>query len=344
MTNANRLDLNLLLVFEAVLRSKSVTIAGAQLGLTQSAVSNALNRLRSTLGDQLFVRTTEGMMPTPRAEEIAGPFRESIERIRQAMGQYPEFDPATSDRRFRIFMADSGQMTLMPKVLQSISVDAPNVVIETVSATNFRNREEAMSSGDVSLAVGYFKDFQGSFHCQSLFREDYVCMVGASNALLTGEMLTFDQFAALPHMVYMPSGGGHMQQEQAIERAFAARGLKRKVTFRAAHFLGVTRILASTSMLITLPYRLAQACATLTPVRMFEPPLEIPGFEVAQFWHSRFHHDPGNRWLRRLFARHHASMAMFENTAIDRAHAASGSPLSFPEETSTVLAPELMAM
>jgi DNA-binding transcriptional LysR family regulator len=327
-----------------VLQTRSVTVAGAQLGLTQSAVSNALNRLRSTLGDQLFVRTSEGMMPTPRAEEIAGPFRESIDRIRQAMGQHPEFDPATSDRRFRIFMADSGQMTLMPKVLESIAVEAPNVIIETVSATNFRNREEAMSNGDVSLAVGYFKDFQGSFHCQSLFKEDYVCMVGAANTMVTDEVLSFEQFAALPHMVYMPSGGGHMQQEQAIERAFAAHGLKRKVTFRAAHFLGVTRIIASTNLLITLPYRLAQACATLTPVRMFEPPLEIPGFEVAQFWHSRFHHDPGNRWLRRLFAHHHAAMALFDNASLDREHAASGSRLSFPEETATTIAPELMAM
>lgn len=344
MAQTNRLDLNLLLVFEAVLQTKSVTAAGAQLGLTQSAASNALNRLRSTLGDPLFVRTSEGMVPTPRAQEIAGPLRESIERIRQAMGQHPAFDPATSDRLFRVFMADSGQMTLMPKVLESVALEAPNVVIETVSATNVRNREEAMSNGDVSLAVGYFKDFQGSFHCRSLFRESYVCMVGAANTLLTGDVLSFEQFAALPHMVYMPSGGGHMQQEQAIERAFASHGLKRKVTFRAAHFLGVTRIIASTNMLITLPYRLAQACASLTPVRMFEPPLEIPGFEVAQFWHSRFHHDPGNRWLRRLFAHHHASMAMFGDAPIDRAHAASGTRLSFPEETSMVISSELMAM
>jgi DNA-binding transcriptional LysR family regulator len=296
------------------------------------------------LGDQLFVRTSEGMMPTPRAEEIAGPFRESIDRIRQAMGQHPEFDAATSDRRFRIFMADSGQMTLMPKVLESISVEAPNVIIETVSTTNFRNREESMSNGDVNLAVGYFKDFQGPFHCQSLFRESYVCMVGAANAKLSGDKLTFEQFAELPHMVYMPSGGGHLQQEQAIERAFMAHDMKRKVMFRAAHFLGVTRIIGSTNMLITLPYRLAQACASLTPVRMFEPPLDNPGFEVAQFWHSRFHHDPGNQWLRRLFARHHASMAMFEASSVERAPAQSGSLLAFPDESQRAYAPELLAM
>jgi DNA-binding transcriptional LysR family regulator len=301
-----RIDLNLLLVFESVLETKSTTLAAAHLGLTQSAVSNALNRLRSALGDPLFVRTSEGMLPTPRAAEISLPVKDSIERIRAALGHATEFDASRSDRTFRIFMTDVGQMVLLPPVLAQVMEEAPHVTIETVQATTLRLREAAMSSGEVDLAVGYFEDFEGPFHCQSLFREHYVCVVRADHPLI-GEQLTLQQFATLRHAVYRPSGGGHAQQEHAIDAAIAAQGIRRHVALRATHFLGFTRMLRSTDIITTLPNRLAAACAAMTPVRIFTPPLEIPTFEVGQYWHKRFHQDPGNRWLRRLFARYHAA-------------------------------------
>jgi len=300
-----RIDLNLLLVFEAVLETKSTTLAAAHLGLTQSAVSNALNRLRSALGDPLFVRTSEGMLPTPRATEISLPVKDSIERIRTALGHATEFDAQRSDRTFRIYMTDVGQMVLLPQVLAHVMVEAPQVKIETVQPTTLRQREAAMSSGEVDLAVGYFEDFEGPFHGQSLFREHYVCVVRADHPLV-GDELTLQQFATLRHAVYHPSGGGHAHQEQAIDAAITAQGVRRHVTLRAMHFLGFTRMLRSTDIITTLPSRLAAACASMTPVRIFKPPLEIPTFEVGQFWHKRFHQDPGNRWLRRLFARYHA--------------------------------------
>jgi DNA-binding transcriptional LysR family regulator len=300
-----RVDLNLLLVFEAVLETKSTTLAGAHLGLTQSAVSNALNRLRSALGDPLFVRTSEGMMPTPRAAELSLPVKDSIERIRAALGYAAEFDAPRSDRTFRIYMTDVGQMVLLAPVLAHIMVEAPQVKIETIQPTTLRQREADMSSGEVDLAVGYFEDFEGPFHGQSLFREHYVCVVRADHPLV-GDELTLQQFATLRHAVYHPSGGGHAHQEQVIDAAIKAQGVRRHVTLRATHFLGFTRMLRSTDIITTLPSRLAAACAAMTPMRIFTPPLEIPTFEIAQFWHKRFHQDPGNRWLRRLFASHHA--------------------------------------
>jgi DNA-binding transcriptional LysR family regulator len=302
-----RIDLNLLLVFEAVLETKSTTLAAAHLGLTQSAVSNALNRLRSALGDPLFVRTSEGMLPTPRATEISLPVKDSIERIRTTLGHATEFEAACSDRTFRIYMTDVGQMVLLPPVLAEIMAEAPRVKIETVQATTLRQREVAMSSGEVDLAVGYFEDFEGPFHGQSLFREHYVCVVRADHPLV-GDELTLQQFVAMRHAVYHPSGGGHAQQEQAIDAAIMSHGVRRHVTLRATHFLGFARMLRSTDIITTLPNRLAAACAALTPLRILTPPVEIPTFEVGQYWHKRFHLDPGNRWLRRLFARHHAAL------------------------------------
>jgi len=305
--SALRFDLNLLLVFEAVLETRSTTRAAVHLGLTQSAVSNALNRLRGALGDPLFVKTAEGMMPTPRALEISSPLKDSIERIRSTLAQQPEFDAARSDRTFRLYMTDVGQMVLLPKVLETLQKEAPGVCIETVQLAAPREREAAMSSGEVDLAVGYFQDFSGPFHCQALFREEYVCMVRDGHPLL-GSSLTLDTFAAANHAVYYPSGGGHAQQEQAIDDALTRAGLERHIALRATHFLGFTRIIASTDLITTLPSRLAQAASPAVSVRTMPAPIPIPTFEVTQFWHKRFHLDPGNVWLRRLFTRTHAAL------------------------------------
>jgi DNA-binding transcriptional LysR family regulator len=300
-----RFDLNLLLVFEAVLASRSTTRAGAHLGLTQSAVSNSLNRLRTALGDPLFVRTPEGMMPTPRALEISLPLKEAIERIRSTLAQQQEFDAACSDRTFRVYMSDVGQMVMLPKVVKSIQQLAPGVSIETVHLGSPREREACMSSGEVDLAVGYFQDFTGPFHCQALFSEEYVCMVRQGHPL-AGRTLTLREFAGMRHAIYHPCGGGHAIQEQAIAAAMASHGLPWRVALRATHFLGFTDMIAQTDMITTLPRMLALAGSRSVAVATMRPPVAIPSFEIAQFWHKRFHLDPGNRWLRGLFASHHA--------------------------------------
>lgn len=306
-----RFDLNLLLVFEAVLASKSTTRAAAHLGLTQSAVSNALNRLRTALGDPLFVRTPEGMMPTPRALEISLPLKDAIERIRSTLAQQQDFDAAHSDRSFRVYMSDVGQMVMLPKVIQSLQQLAPGVSIETVHIGSLREREACMSSGEVDLAVGYFQDFSGPFHCQALFREEYVCMVRAGHPL-AGRTPTLREFAGMRHAMYHPCGGGHAIQEQAIAAAMASHGLPWRVALRVTHFPGLTRMIAETDMITTLPRMLALAGAQSEDVEILRPPVAIPSFEIAQFWHKRFHLDPGNRWLRGLFARHHARLAAGE--------------------------------
>jgi DNA-binding transcriptional LysR family regulator len=305
--NTPRFDLNLLLVFEAVMASRSTTRAGAHLGLTQSAVSNALNRLRTALGDPLFVRTPEGMMPTPRALEISLPLKDAIERIRSTLAQQQDFDAACADRTFRICMSDVGQMVMLPQVVKAIQQLAPHVTIETVQVASPREREATMSSGEIDLAVGYFQDFSGPYHCQALFREEYVCMVRKGHPV-SGRTLTLREFSGMRHAMYHPSGGGHAIQEQAIAAAMASHGLPWRVALRASHFPGFTRMIAESDMITTLPRMLALAGARMEAVEIMPPPVSIPSFEIVQFWHKRFHLDPGNRWLRGLFATHHARL------------------------------------
>ncbi len=153
----NRLDLNLLHVFDAIFHTRSVTVAASNLHLTQPAVSKQLNRLRELLDDPLFVRTNEGMAPTPRAEALAGPIRKALSEVHHAIDRQLGFDPMTSDRTFRIFLSDLGQMVFLPKLLELIAREAPAVNIHTVQVPPSRMRGVALESGDVDLAVGYFE-------------------------------------------------------------------------------------------------------------------------------------------------------------------------------------------
>lgn len=299
--NPNRIDLNLLKVFDAILQTRSVTIAASNLGLTQSAVSNALNRLRDALGDPLFVRTSEGMMPTPRAEMIATPIREGFGMIRRSLEEHLGFDPRHADRTFKVFMTDVGQMMLLPRLLELLASEGPQIGIHTVQTPPFRLREAAMESGDVDLAVGYFQDFEGPFRCQSLFTEDFVCLVRADHPHIRGS-LTLEQFLATDQLVYLPSGGGHSYQELLVEKVFQERGLRRHVAVRASHFLGLWSVIAGSDLIVTMPRRVAKACAAMAALQILETPVPLPSFQVTQYWHERFHHDPANKWLRSRFA------------------------------------------
>jgi DNA-binding transcriptional LysR family regulator len=300
----NHLDLNLLRVFDAIFQTRSVTIAATNLHLTQPAVSKQLNRLRDVLGDPLFVRTNDGMAPTPRAEAIASPIREALRELRCVIDEHLGFDPATSDRTFRMFMSDVGQMALLPKLLELVSREAPAVDIHTVQVPSPRLRSVALESGDVDLAVGYFEEFESSMHCQLLFEEHYVGMVRANHPTIR-DTISFEQFLHTPQLVYHPAGGGHGSQESVVDKAFWAAGAERRVAVRVAHAMGVSSMVSSTNLLVVVPNRLALACLNLAEVTVLELPIEMPRFPIAQYWHERFHADPGNRWLRGAFARLH---------------------------------------
>lgn len=299
--NPNRLDLNLLRVFNAILETRSVTAAASSLGLTQSAVSNQLARLRDALDDPLFVRTTEGMVPTPRAAAIADPIRKSLLAIRTCVEEQLGFDPATSDRTFKIFMSDVGQMIFMPRLLERIASVAPRVNLHTVQVPPARLRDMALESGEVDLAAGYFENFEGAFRQQLLFEETFVGMVRKRHPTIR-DTLPLDTFLATPQLVYQPTGGGHGLQESAVHEAFAIADVPRRVAMRAAHSMGMTSIVSNTDLLVIVPSRLAAACREIAEVRILALPVDVPKFQIKQHWHERFHHDPGHRWLRGLVA------------------------------------------
>ena len=286
-------DLNLLLVFEAMFRHGSVTRAAAQIGLTQSAMSSALGRLRRQFGDPLFVNTRSGMLPTPRALELAPPLTEALAMVRGAMGGREAFDPRTSTRSLRIYMSDVGEMVLLPTLMRHLHGQAPAMQLETAQlpAAELAVRLE---TGDIDLAVGYLPQLPEKIRRARLFEEHYVCMTRPDHPIGRHAPLTLKEFLSARHVLIASMGSGH----QMLERTLAERGVHENVALRVPHFVVVPLIVAGTDLVVSLPSRVAGASARLAKVKVHPLPIPIPSFDVSLYWHERVENDAANQWLR----------------------------------------------
>jgi len=287
------LDLNLLLVFEAMLLHQNVTAAAAHNGLTQSAMSNALGRLRRYFDDPLFVNTRGGMLPTPRALELARPLRQALDLVRASTQKENGFEPRTSRRTFRFYMTDTGEMVFLPALVQRLDEMGATVRVETTQLSADEIAVQ-LESGELDFAAGYLANMPRSVATARLFREHYVCMMRRSHPLARDGHLSLKEFLAASHVFIESMGSGHKN----IERTLAAQGLKREVSLRVPHFVVVPMIVASTDRIVTAPSRVANAFSSLVKVRVCPVPVKFPTFDVSLFWHTRFDTDPGIRWMR----------------------------------------------
>src|SRR5690242_7841396 len=287
--NVRDVDLNLLRVFDAVLRDGGVTPAAATLRLTQPAVSNALSRLRKVFGDALFIRTPAGMEATPFARELAEPVRQALALLESALAHGPGFDPASAARAFRFYMSDVGQVEFLPPLVERVQREAPGVRLEAV-ALDVDDIGAALAAGGLDLAIGFLPGLGPPVRRRSLFRDPYVCLMRADHPIRS---LTRKRFLEASHAL-VTYRGGHRVIEEALERA----GLARKIALRVPHFTVVPMVLESTDLILTLPARVARVFERRGAFKSLPPPLAIPPAEVAVHWHERFEADPGNRWLR----------------------------------------------
>lgn len=299
--NLHKVDLNLLIVFDTVFRIRNITHAGDELHLTQSAVSNALKRLRAIVGDHLFLRSPRGMIPTQAAHNLADPVREILAQIQTALDKARPFDPSTSKQRFRVFLSDVAQLVFLPKLLASLAREAPTCTFETV-ATSPTEGCELMESGDIDLAIGHFEGFRGQIFQQHLFDEEYICVVRKNHPSI-GTRLTLKQFLNCRHLVYRPTAGSHAFFEDSVEQFFLNLGRSRQVAVRVSHGLGLGQIIRKTDLLASLPSRLASELARTENLRTMRLPIESSKFEICQYWHRRVQHDGANLWLRSLITR-----------------------------------------
>ena len=290
--NIRDLDLNLLLVFEAVAQTRSMTAAGRRLGQAQPTVSHALSRLRRLCGDPLFVRTRSGVEPTPYAQRLIGPVSHALDTVRLGFAREGPFNPATSERIFTVLLSDVGQAAFLPPLARQMAEDAPSagLVAAEIPRSSYR---EALESGRAELAIGGLGFLQTGFYRRRLFTDRYVCCVCAESRLAR-EGITLDDYVAGRHVGVISPG----LPDDGVDHALLSTGRGRRFAVKVPHFLVAPTLVPGTELIATVPSRALRGQAAAKGVTVLEPPLPTPPIEVALYWHERLHGDDGSRWLR----------------------------------------------
>lgn len=292
--NIADLDLNVLVVFDAMLQHQSVTRAGHALNLSQPAMSAALAKMRSQLGDPLFVRTGHGMRPTPRTLQLSEPVKKILEMVRLDVLQQPAFDPSTARRMFTVITPDIGETVFMPRILAHVQTHAPHIAVRSVAISS-EGAGEALELGLADLAIGYFPDLaKPGFYQQRLFKNTFVCMVRADHPRVRDELTTED-FLQESHALVRPAGRTHL-----FEQFLNSKNIKLDVRAELSHFASLLTIISSSDLIATVPRDIGHVFATLAKVRLLDPPLKPPSFHVMQHWHTVVHTDSANIWLRQM--------------------------------------------
>ncbi|MCZ2496982.1 LysR family transcriptional regulator [Xylophilus sp. Kf1] len=294
MVNFKNLDLNLLLTLDVLLREHHVTRAAERLNLSQPAVSVHLARLREVFGDPLLLPGPRGMRPTARADALREPLREALDTLRKAVAEPAAFDPAVATHTWRIAAFDYSEATVLLPALRGLRAAAPGCRLAVLHTTPGRIGRLA-ERGDVDLALHTHEGAPDGLHRRTLFTERYVLAARADHPRLRRKP-TLAQFCRLEFAVVSPDGGGFVGP---TDDALAALGTSRRVVVSVPHFLFIGAVLATTDLVAMLPERIALGQAGL---RLFDAPVEVPGFEMTMLWPDRLHRDPAHRWLRDAIA------------------------------------------
>jgi DNA-binding transcriptional LysR family regulator len=293
--NINTLDLNLLLVLDTLQRTRSVTLAGEQLFISQSGVSNALRRLRDAFGDELFVRTASGMMPTPLAESMAEPIHAALQQIRHAVENRGYFDAANSTRHFRLALSDVGQMSLVPHLLSYFDKHAPNISLETVPLSG--RIAAQMSGGEIDLAIGVARPLGPGF-CRRRFRTvRFVCAVSKNHPTIQGS-ISLEQFLQASFIEYEPTGGSYEHYREHARQLFDQRKIQ-KASVKMAYLSGIESVIANSERIAVVTDAMVASMGLEKVVQVLDLPFNIPTLDVTLQWHERISKDPAQTWLHK---------------------------------------------
>lgn len=297
-----------MVAFEALLEEKNVSRAAARIGLTQPAMSNALARLRELFGDPLFRRTSRGMRATPRALELAGPVHAGLSQLRRALADRPRFDPAASNRCFRIAMTDYAELRALAPLLRRISRVAPSIQIAALRVDRiFVAPESELREGVFDVAIGFYPDPKsldprtGSLN---LFSEQNVCIMRKGHPLLQNRF-SLREFADADHI-------GVFYQDQTvglIDNILAGFGLRRRLLATTPHFLTALHVVANSDLIATVPEGLAAHFRNNGGLEIRRSPLKLPMFHTRLLWSMNNSEDPALMWLRSEIAECFAQIA-----------------------------------
>ena len=298
MSNERNIDLDfkLLQTFQALYKTRRVSDAGEVLGVSQPTVSRSLARLRTHFTDPLFVRTQHGMEPTPYAAELLPAVDEMLNLYHSRLSQQQGFDPEMSKRTFSIAASEIGHLLLLPKLVNKLAKEAPNVHLKAIPL-GLHSLIEELETGVADIAFGAYPKLYAGIYERTLADEKYVCVVRADHPVI-GNKLTLQDYQQADHVVVSAQGMGHIHEQ--IERQLLDSCPAEKVRVVSHHFLTTLLLVEQTDLVVTLPSRAATTLGKLLDIKTFNPPMDIPRFDIKVYWHERFHRDAANQWLRNM--------------------------------------------
>jgi len=296
-TQLANIDLNLLVILDLLLKERNVTRAAARLGISQSAMSHALRRLRSMFEDQLLVSTPRGMVPTERALALVDLIEQTLANIESLLSSRSRFDPATARRKFTLIASDGLQFLMIPRLLSHLSQHAPGIDL------SFRTLKGNLPlplqlENEIDIAIAPCVSDLESGYRQDLFHEEFACILRKGHPHV-GQTLSLEEFTSLPHALIAPR---QINDSGLVDDVLSKLGRTRRIALSVPHFLVAPVAIVSSDLILTLSTRLAQAFAEIYPLRVLPAPIEIPGYTISQHWHERWHRDPAHIWLRSVLA------------------------------------------
>ncbi|WP_312932981.1 LysR family transcriptional regulator [Pseudomonas sp.] len=284
----SKVDLNLFIVFDAIYTEANLTRAGQIVGITQPAVSNALSRLRETFNDPLFVRTAQGMVPTPMAQNIIGPVRNALALLRVSVQESRLFNPLEASKTFRISMTDLIEAVILPPLFQRLRRLAPGVMIESFLSKR-RETTKELAAGRLDFAVDAPLNTDPQVRHVKLLQDRFVCALRQGHPL-ADTRLTLDSYLSMSHIHISSRRNGLGYVDLALGRL----GVQRKVVLRSQHYLMACQVLQQSDLVMTVPERFARR----HQLRHLPLPLEVTPLETHLYWHESTDQDPANRWMR----------------------------------------------
>lgn len=304
--NIRSVDLNLLVYLDVLLKERNVTRAAENLGISQPAMSNGLRRLRELFNDPLLVRTSDGMTPTERAEQLQPVVREVLAAVEKAVEPRREFNAAEADRVFRISVSDYTESTLLPHLMRRLRSEAPNITMDILTPSDISYQD--VEQGSVDLVINRFDILPQSFHQMTIWRDSFSCLLSEHNPIRHD--FTLDNYLETGHVWVSKTGmgvgvgmePGAVQRLGWVDEALAKQGKKRRIRVFTRHYQAAMRLAELRDLVITLPTKAAMLLQDNPNVVIMPPPFEIPDIELIMAWSPLLQHNPAHQWMRRLIA------------------------------------------
>ena len=293
----SRIDLNLLVVLDAIFTEGGITKAAHKLHLTQPAISHSLGRLRDLFGDALFVREGRAMVPTPTARNLIDPVRRALRGLEVTLNEIDRFEPATTQKRFTLGVRDVYESTLLPPLMKRVARAAPSVDIAVVQVER-RNVESELAAGSLDAALDVLLPLSDNIRRKKISL-DRMVVVARKGHPAVHRKLDLPTYLRQQHILVSSRRSGPGLEDMELSR----QGLLRRIRLRCQHYFAACRVVSQTDLIVTMPERHAHVANRQFKNQILALPLQMPPLDAYLYWHANVENEPANRWLREQLVR-----------------------------------------